>query len=306
MVTLGYVCSLACGSDFISSSDATTGTSTSTSTTSVSSTSGVTTSGMSSTSGVTTLSTSTDSDTGGPTETSETTVGCGFIGCYDFGSEEPSCDAYEQDCPEGYKCTIWASDGGGWDDTRCVMVAPAPVPPGEVCVAIDTKSGVDNCELGAYCWDVDPETHEGTCLNFCTGSDWEPVCEGGHACVSLSRGGANAGLCVPTCDPLGGDCADDEKCYPYGNGWLCTFDGVPEAGVSGTPCWSHIGCDTGFYCLGQEYIPGCEEAHCCTAVCDLEAPTTCVGTTTECIPWYEDEEDAPEGYENLGACGVPN
>lgn len=259
----------------------------------------------------TTLSTTTTSSTSSTSEgsstgsmTSETTGDCAFIGCHDL--PPPSCSAFEQDCPEGYKCTIWASDGGsGWDDTRCVMVDPNPKPPGEVCVALDGLTGIDNCELGAYCWDVDPQTHEGTCISFCAGTSQDPICEAGYACISLQRGGADAGICFPGCHPLEYDCAADELCIPAWGGWQCAPDSSGDAGAYGDLCEFINACDPGLVCFGAEYLPGCEGSGCCTPLCQLGAPNTCPGENQVCIPWYDDGE-APEGYEDVGVCGIPN
>jgi hypothetical protein len=184
------------------------------------------------------------------------------------------------------------------------MVDPKPQPPGEVCVATG-YTGVDNCELGAFCWDVDSETHEGVCVAFCEGSRWEPECPEGDYCVSLARGGADAGVCLPRCHPLEADCPGGDLCIPNGENWQCALDASGEAGAYGDPCEFANACKSGLYCLNPEYVDGCNAAGCCTPFCDLKGDIPCPGATQKCIPWYE-EGSAPPGYETVGICGIPS
>ena len=295
LITLTYASTLACEGE--TPVVAVTGSGSATSTGPGTSTSSTGASTTSLTEGTSTGATSSDSDT------TEGAPECSFLQCDDMGPEgPPSCDAWAQDCPEGHKCTIWANDGGSsWNDTRCVMIHPQPKAPGEVCVAISGVSGVDDCELGAVCWDVYYETHEGTCVSFCGGSEEEPICELGSVCVSLARGGANAGLCLPSCDPIDNDCPGDDLCVPNGEGWLCVLDGSGDNGAYADPCEYANACDPGLYCMSPEHVPGCKAAGCCSPWCNIEAANTCPGATQVCIPWYD---DAPPGYEHVGICGT--
>ena len=253
--------------------------------------------------------TSTSSSTGATvgSGSSSSTTGCGFLNCSesDGADDPPTCDAFAQDCPDGYKCTLRTEDGSSWwGGTRCVMVDPKPQAPGDVCVSTGSLTGVDNCELGAFCWDVDAETHEGVCLAFCAGSPYEPVCPPAHLCQSLTRGGVNAGLCLPNCDPIESDCAGDDLCIPSGEDFICVLDASGEAGHYGDPCEYANACKAGLYCLNPEYVDGCQAAGCCTPFCDTSEPPMCPGATQVCIPWYE-EGMAPPGYEHVGICGIP-
>jgi hypothetical protein len=76
------------------------------------------------------------------------------------GGSMHECDTFVQDCPPGEKCTVWASDGGSsWNATKCVAVVDDPSGPSEPChVELSAVSGLDDCERGAPCWDVDPKT----------------------------------------------------------------------------------------------------------------------------------------------------
>ncbi len=260
----------------------------------------------SSSTGASSSVTSSGSGSGG----SGSTADCGFLDCSDSDSDSdggqawPPCNAWAQDCPEGYKCTLTDSqEGYGWS-TRCVMIDPFPQAPGDVCVATGPLTGVDNCEFGSVCWNVAQGTHEGPCVSFCGGSDYEPLCPSGYTCQSLTRGGPNAGLCLPDCDPIASDCPGDDLCIPSGKSWICVLDASGEQGAFGDPCEYANACDPGLYCLNPEYVPECQAAGCCTPFCDLGEPNTCPSALQVCIPWHE-EGEAPSGYEHVGICGIP-
>ena len=223
--------------------------------------------------------------------------------CPDILPED--CDVWTQDCPEGYKCMPYANDGGSaWNGVKCFPVDPAPDPVGSPCTVVGNGvSGLDSCDEAAMCWGVDPETAEGTCYAFCTGSPENPMCSPGFACPIYAD--AILILCHPKCDPLAQDCADGDACLPYPRDvFICILDASGEMGAYGDPCDYSNACDPGLVCLNPEYVPGCQAGGCCTPFCDTSAPNTCPGDGQECIPWYE-EGEAPEGYEHVGVCGVP-
>ena len=126
------------------------------------------------------------------------------------------CDLWEQCCPEGEKCMPWSDDGSGiWNSTRCTPIDFPPDPPGSDCmVEGNGTSGIDTCELGAMCFDVDPETNVGVCRALCQGDESNPVCDAGFVCGPLSTGDLTVYLCLPTCDPLLQDCDAGNACYP--------------------------------------------------------------------------------------------
>jgi len=116
------------------------------------------------------------------------------------------CDLWAQDCPRGEKCMPWANDASGvWNATRCSEVDSMPGMSGDACTAEGSPaSGIDSCELGAMCWDVDREL-EGSCASMCGGSPDMPACPDGSWCFTGYDG--NIALCLD--DAL---CVDDGAC----------------------------------------------------------------------------------------------
>jgi hypothetical protein len=223
------------------------------------------------------------------------------------------CDVFAQDCPVGEKCTAWANDGGEeWNATRCVPVAPDPDQPGESCmVEGGPVSGIDTCDLGSLCLDVDDETLTGTCVALCTGTVDAPTCEEEGTVCAISNGGALA-LCRPACDPLAQDCPAGDGCYPFQGGWACAADASGGSGY-GEPCEFINACAPGLACLDSGAVPpgeACEgAAGCCTEICDVTDPAgdmQCAGAPGGqiCEPWF-DPGRAPAGLEDVGVCAVP-
>jgi hypothetical protein len=168
----------------------------------------------------------------------------------------------------------------------------------------DAVSGIDNCDLGLYCWDVDPVTLEGECIGLCTGSSEAPMCTPGTTCSTSGEGVLN--LCFRMCDPLIQDCPmDDDLCIPYTGGFLCVLDASGDEGQVGDPCMFANACDEGLYCIGAENDPACDQGvgNCCQPFCDITVMNPCTGEGQTCVAWYE-EGTAPPGYENVGICGI--
>ncbi len=212
------------------------------------------------------------------------------------------CDLFLQDCPQGEKCTVWANDGGSaWNSTRCVPVSDTPQSVGETCtVEGSAVTGIDDCELGALCWDVDPKSLTGTCEAFCSGTVEAPECADGHVCT-ISSG--PLALCLPTCHPLANDCLADEVCVPVNDHWTCTESATMD-GTPGSACEFINACGPDTVCAAAEAVPNCEGATgCCSSVCDLAAPDPSAGCLPgqTCISWYAAGK-APAEYETVGVC----
>jgi hypothetical protein len=255
------------------------------------------------------------STTLGPADTGGELTGLGFLPDPPddgFGFE---CDLFTQNCPPGEKCMPWANDGGNsWNATRCSPIADDPGSPGDVCMVEGSgTSGIDDCELGAMCWDVDPKTNIGTCVAMCTGDEANPICEDPDTACVITGDGAIV-PCLPICDPIQQDCLEGEACYPITDYWFCAPDASgDDLGAYGDPCEYINVCDPGLICLSAETVPAgeaCEgAAGCCTEVCDLldrtgDAQCTGAAGGQVCTAWYE-EGSAPPGYEDVGACSLP-
>jgi len=238
----------------------------------------------------------------GSTMTTASSTGCGFLGCGDVG--EQSCDQWAQDCPEGQKCMPYADDmGSNWNALKCTSVDPRPDAVGEPCTVTESQlSGIDSCELGALCWNVDPQTLTGYCIALCSGSVREPSCPEGSSCNVLGEGIVT--FCLLDCSPLDQNCPDGYLCTALnGNRFGCSLDVSGEAGFYGDPCDFAGQCDPGLVCRSGEEVPGCMSDWCCTPLCDISQPNTCPGEKQSCIPWF-DEGDAPAGQNDVGVCAT--
>jgi hypothetical protein len=253
--------------------------------------------------------TTVDPDTG-EAETAGTT-GTDFIIKPDGGGVGvKECSNWDQDCPADQKCMPWA-DGGGtaWNATKCVPVDPAKGQPGDSCTTMNgAVSGFDTCDLGVMCWDVKPDTMMGTCVAQCTGSEAAPMCGQETSCFVSNDGVLN--LCLPLCDPLAQDCANENLCIPNPQNnevFTCVLDASGDEGQTFDPCEFVNACDKGFLCanvaLGTECMVAAKG--CCLPFCDTaDDPVMCPGAGQECIPWYE-MGTAPPGFEQVGICGIP-
>lgn len=222
------------------------------------------------------------------------------------------CDPYAQDCPPGDKCMPWANDGGGsWNSTTCTPLAGNPGQVGDVCTVEGSGvSGVDDCDLGLMCWNVDPETNVGSCIELCSCGPQEPTCQfGGTTCLIANDGVLP--LCTETCDPLGSDCQDGEVCVSVPDSLLglpsdyfsCVLDSSFGA-QPGDPCDFLNVCPPGSLCLEAALVPNCVGTGCCTEYCDLDnGDEDCSDPASTCTGIFADS-CAPEACLNdVGYCG---
>ena len=192
---------------------------------------------------MTTATTGGSESSGGGQDGGET--GMMFIQEPDAGGCLSDCDPFDQDCPKGEKCMSWAYDGGGsWNCTRCSPIDDNPGQPGDECtVEGSATSGIDSCDLGAMCWNVDPQTNMGTCVAMCTGDEYASICEDPDTQCAIDDGSYLV-LCLPRCDPILQDCPEGEACYfwPWDT-WNCAPDASGEGAAEGRTClpWYEVG-----------------------------------------------------------------
>ncbi len=229
--------------------------------------------------------------------------GGGFITDPDGGGVNVECDIWAQDCDEGEKCAPWANDGGSaWNATRCVPVDVDPVGVGETCVVEGSGvSGIDTCDFGSMCWDVDAETNEGTCVALCEGSPEAPTCAPEGTACSIANQGVLI-LCLPICNPLADECGDGEGCYSVGDAFHCAPDASGDGGGAGEPCEFVNACEDGLLCLSGDTVPGCNADACCTPTCEDGDDTACPDGQS-CVPFFDRSTPAPAMcLEGVGAC----
>lgn len=231
-----------------------------------------------------------------------------FLIPYDGGPHPDLCDIWAQDCPDGEKCTPYADDGGStWNSVTCRPVAPDPAQVGEPCTAEDGLSGVDTCDLGLFCWDLDVNL-EGTCTALCTGSPEAPECAPPNTFCAISGDGVLS-LCLDNCDPLAPACDADEVCVQiWSDEFGCVLDASGDAGKVHDPCEYLNACDLGLLCVPSETAAvECDAdlaTGCCQPYCDLDEPNPCTGVGQTCVPFYENGDGPPE-HQDLGVCALP-
>jgi hypothetical protein len=224
-------------------------------------------------------------------------------GAFIFPADPPAqCDVWAQDCPAGEKCAAQGPKPLSSSSIACAPIVPDPAQLGEPCeVLVEGHLGPDTCDLGLFCYGVDPVTHQGTCAPLCTGTQSEPICGAGRVCAVT-----DLPMCLTACDPLLGGCAGDDMCLMLTTGFACwPNDDQPQHGVF-EACEYVDTCENGLFCGSPDGASECDldGLGCCLPYCDLNAPNTCPGVGQQCVPFFS-PGDAPPGYEHLGACFLP-
>jgi hypothetical protein len=223
----------------------------------------------------------------------------------DGGGTTIECDVFAQDCPLGEKCMAWANDGASsWNATRCTEVDPNPAAIGDACTVVGSGvSGIDSCDIGVMCWDVDVETNTGTCVEMCSGSARNPVCNTPQTACSISNEGVLI-LCLPICNPLAGECGEGQGCYDTGDVFQCAPDASGGDTTTGDPCEFLNACSDGYACVNPAVVPDCVgSVGCCTAYCTIDDESPCVDGQT-CIPYYEAGTAPDACLEDVGICSA--
>ena len=213
------------------------------------------------------------------------------------------CDVWAQDCAPSEKCVAYAEGGGSsWNAVKCVPIAANPGQTGDACtVEGGGTSGIDTCDRGNMCWEVNAE-NVGTCVAQCAGSPDAPSCVDGGSCL-IANDGVLA-LCFPACDPLVGDCPEGDTCLPSPSGsgaFMCVIDASGEQGKTFDACEFANACDPGRLCLATDLAAQCDPG---ASGCCLHLVDTTSGACSDVLPWFE-EGLAPPGLEHLGVCLVP-
>ena len=229
-------------------------------------------------------------------------------GCDEVPRPDPGprweCDKHAQNCPAGMKCIPWSNDGGGsWNALRCSDVAEAPKRIGEPCTVDGSGvSGLDDCERGAMCWDVNPRTNTGTCVEIYVLNAGNPGCSDAMTVSVTASGGPIQGLCLPMCNPLANECEPQQGCVwrvkgSGRRGFWCS--GVYEGEV-GEVC-DYRSCVPGLSCTWDDGSPAWVggEGNTCKPHCSLSSPNCPDGWS--CQPWYAATEEPP-GHEDVGIC----
>ena len=209
------------------------------------------------------------------------------------------CDLLEQDCFEGQKCSPWDNSGQGvFNATKCTPLDPNPAQPGEPCrVEGSGFSGIDDCALGSFCFNVDPTELQGTCAQLCDGIGSQAGCEpSGTWCHLFDV----VPLCLSRCHPLLDDCGPGLGCYPNGADFVCLLAGDE---IAPSACNRVNDCAPGMFCAHPSLSPGCEHDRCCAELCDTtQAVDPCLTPGTTCNPLPNQPPGA--SWENLGSCSL--
>lgn len=247
-----------------------------------------------------------DTSTASTTSVDESTDNTAFIPPTDGGIFD-ECSIFEQDCPRGSKCMGHSFDGtGGWDATRCSPVADNPGTIGDPCTVEGSPfSGLDDCELGTMCWDVDPVTLTGTCVGQCQGSEALPTCADACASCVIDSGGVPL-PCLPGCDPLQSDCPEGARCIAQVDSFVCKFQEPRDLGGPGDPCYGPEMCAAGNHCADAAAVPGCDsDTGCCAPFCAVGVPGACDASPgTTCVPVFDPPDDPAwcMAWQGVGAC----
>ena len=252
---------------------------------------------VSSSAGESTASPTSGSDSGGTSGSSESSTGEGvtFIvgtgGCAlpdgVYGHCTIECTVEAQDCGRGESCDAWANDGGDvWNASRCNPIPDDAGQRGDPCtVEGSAVSGLHSCDAGLMCWNVDPESLMGECVDHC---DSMYACGVETDTCSIFNNGFLP-LCLPACNPLESSCGEGFGCYPDSEGsFVCVREGenVHLAGDF------HPHCPSGSLVVDEECVP----------FCDVTAEDACEGGGS-CETYYE-FGSPPPGLENVGYCAM--
>lgn len=158
--------------------------------------------------------------------------------------------------------------------------------------------------VGAMCWDVDPRTNTGTCVEIYVLDVNNPGCGDAMTTSYTASGGPIQGICLPMCNPLANECDANYGCRwrtkgSGRRGFWCTGNGSADVDEQ---CFSYFDCQAGLACTwpdGSDAWAGSLNESTCKPHCSLSAPDCPDGWS--CQPWYAETEEPP-GHEDVGIC----
>jgi hypothetical protein len=197
-------------------------------------------------------------------------------------------------CPAGQKCTALILAGSLIYDCVSDDIDKQPYEP---CVPAPS-TGEDGCPAGYVCVPYVTDGAMGHCLELCS-SDGQ--CD---AALCTAPPSSKIPVCAGICDPLAPFCPALQSCQRVRQtAFVCQYPHEDDNGTTAAPCNSALdrGCAEGFVCETGGVIPDCNEASCCTALCDLDDIDPC----TPPMSCNHLPLDPQPGLENVGACYVP-
>ncbi len=243
----------------------------------------------------------------GPASGSSSGPGSSFVDTGGVPQDDPTCDVWAaaDACPPGEKCTVVFDQSWGDFDNRCRAVL-GEAKAGEPCFSFDAADGLDSCDAESVCWDPDPDTKVGMCMEFCGGHPSAPRCSGTAVC-NMDKSGIRP-LCMERCSPLDDPCPVGCSCQPgsFESAFVC-LPVSDEPSGEGAPCNFTNACASGLACVSSSVYP-CDEAAattggCCAPYCDLSSVEGCAAEGTSCEPFYTDLDPTPDpSVASLGLC----
>ncbi len=189
----------------------------------------------------------------------------------------PTCTLGGDQCDEGEKCNVGVNGSNVWAPI-CAPLVDEPVAQGESCQRPTNTVGVDDCADGLFCafWGEPQSTPQTrACLALC---DADTACAEGSVCTRANITTNELGVCIPTCDPFGDDCAEGTSCRFWNERWgdgagvpTCHWTGTAEEGES-CSVRSGIDCADGLACVVDP-----------------------ADGVSSCRAWCDDEHECPEG-----------